>query len=220
MQKSVYSLVLSDGVVAQIDRLAYRHNTNRSSMINRILAEYVSYITPEKRMEDTFRQIESMLGMHETFRALSQPTDTTYSIRSAIRYKYNPTVRYSVELYKNSDEEIGELRVSLRSQNTSLLVCMARFFALWIQTELRYLGDCDYGEEGVFARRLRLRATDGKPHKIELSSEALGALLYAYIDVYDRSLQCYLAEINDPTNAAEEIDRMYRQYLKENTIIV
>ncbi|MBR6623769.1 MAG: ribbon-helix-helix protein, CopG family, partial [Ruminococcus sp.] len=59
MQKSVYSIVLSDDVVAQIDRLAYRHNTNRSNMINQILAEYVSYVTPEKRMQDTFARMES-----------------------------------------------------------------------------------------------------------------------------------------------------------------
>jgi len=41
MAKSVYSLVLRDEVVAEIDRLAYRMNTNRSNMINQILAEYV-----------------------------------------------------------------------------------------------------------------------------------------------------------------------------------
>ena len=39
MAKSVYSLVLRDEVVAEIDRLAYRMNTNRSNMINQILAE-------------------------------------------------------------------------------------------------------------------------------------------------------------------------------------
>ena len=38
MKKSTYSVVLSDRVVAEIDRLAYRKGTNRSSMINEILA--------------------------------------------------------------------------------------------------------------------------------------------------------------------------------------
>ena len=32
MSKSVYSLVLSDEVVQEIDRLAYRNNTNRSKI--------------------------------------------------------------------------------------------------------------------------------------------------------------------------------------------
>ena len=100
MQKSVYSIVLSDDVVAQIDRLAYRHNTNRSNMINQILAEYVSYVTPEKRMQDTFRRMESILQAADTFQVLMQPTDSTLTLRSAIAYKYNPSVRYAVELYR------------------------------------------------------------------------------------------------------------------------
>ena len=40
MNKSVYSLVLMDDVVEQIDRVAYEMNTSRSNMINQILAEY------------------------------------------------------------------------------------------------------------------------------------------------------------------------------------
>ena len=47
MKKSLYSIILSDEVVNEIDRLAYKANTNRSNMINQILAEYVSYTTPE-----------------------------------------------------------------------------------------------------------------------------------------------------------------------------
>ncbi|MBQ1203294.1 MAG: ribbon-helix-helix protein, CopG family, partial [Loktanella sp.] len=52
MNKSVYSIVLSDDVVAQVDRLAYKAGTSRSAMINRILADYVSYVTPEQRLRD------------------------------------------------------------------------------------------------------------------------------------------------------------------------
>ena len=52
MSKSVYSLVLSDDVVAQIDCAAYALGTSRSNLINQVLAEYVSLITPEKRRKD------------------------------------------------------------------------------------------------------------------------------------------------------------------------
>lgn len=48
MKKSVYSVVLSDEVIAKVDRIAYMNNTNRSNMINQILADYVSLTTPEK----------------------------------------------------------------------------------------------------------------------------------------------------------------------------
>ena len=50
MNKSVYSLVLSDEIVQEIDRMAYEAGASRSAMINQILADYVRYTTPEKRM--------------------------------------------------------------------------------------------------------------------------------------------------------------------------
>lgn len=221
MQKSVYSLVLSDDVIAQIDRLAYRHNTNRSNMINQILAEYVSYVTPEKRMADTFRAIEALLSSHDTFQPLSRPSDATFSMRSAIQYKYNPSVKYAVELYRAPGEEIGELRVSLRSQNATLLLYMKQFFRQWTVTEGRYQGGCVYGEEdGRFTRRLRLLSTDGKRGEISLSSEALGNLIYAYIDVFDRALKCYFYNLDDPAQAAKDMDAYYRAYLAAHKIIL
>ena len=39
MKKTVYSLVLSEDVVREIDKLATRRGTNRSNMVNQILAE-------------------------------------------------------------------------------------------------------------------------------------------------------------------------------------
>ena len=60
MSKSLYSLILSDEVIARIDRLATRQGTNRSALVNRILAEYCSMVTPEKR-------IETVLGGNHPF---------------------------------------------------------------------------------------------------------------------------------------------------------
>ena len=46
MKKTLYSLVLNDEVVREVDALAHRMGTNRSNLINQILAEYVNYTTP------------------------------------------------------------------------------------------------------------------------------------------------------------------------------
>ena len=54
MNKSVYSLVLMDNVVGEVDKLAYEMGTSRSNLINQILAEYVRYTTPEMRMHAIF----------------------------------------------------------------------------------------------------------------------------------------------------------------------
>ena len=42
MNKSVYSLVLSDEIVQEIDRLAYEMGQSRSAMVNQVLAEMVA----------------------------------------------------------------------------------------------------------------------------------------------------------------------------------
>ena len=62
MSKSVYSIVLMDEVVEAVDRLAYEAGTNRSNMINRILAEYAQMATPEQRIQDIFSSIEEVVS--------------------------------------------------------------------------------------------------------------------------------------------------------------
>ena len=56
MKKSVYSLVLMDDIVEAVDRVAYSQNTSRSNLINQILAEYLSLMTPESssKVADAF----------------------------------------------------------------------------------------------------------------------------------------------------------------------
>ena len=58
----MYSLMLSEKVVEEIDRLAEKEGTNRSNLVNQILAEYVSITTPEKRISDIFERIERLFA--------------------------------------------------------------------------------------------------------------------------------------------------------------
>ena len=46
MKKTLYSLMLNEEVVREIDALAHQMGTNRSALINQILADYTSVITP------------------------------------------------------------------------------------------------------------------------------------------------------------------------------
>ena len=62
MKKNLYSLTLSDEVVREVDALAHRLGTNRSALVNRILSEYVSVPTPERRINDIFEAIEALVS--------------------------------------------------------------------------------------------------------------------------------------------------------------
>ena len=60
MKKTLYSLMLNEEVVREVDALAHRMGTNRSNLINQILAEYVNYTTPERRINDVLSAIEDL----------------------------------------------------------------------------------------------------------------------------------------------------------------
>ena len=98
MGKSVYSLVLGDEVIAAADRVAYQKNMSRSALINQILAEALSCVTPERRNRSVFDAVEKWMQT-SGFRLQMMPSESVLSIHSALSYKYNPRIRYAVELY-------------------------------------------------------------------------------------------------------------------------
>ncbi|HQQ41242.1 MAG TPA: hypothetical protein PLR57_07005 [Clostridia bacterium] len=200
MTKSVYSLVLSDEIVREIDRLAYEAGESRSAMINQVLADFVRYTTPEKRMREVFGAIEHMLT-GGVFEPQLQPSDSMFSLKSALDYKYNPSVRYSVELYKNALPLLGELRVSVRSQNSALVLAMLQFFKLWTRIETAYTGRVECAmEDGRYARKLRFPEADA-------DNGAVGEGIAAYISLLDRALKSYFESINEPALAVRNVER-------------
>ena len=213
MKKSVYSLVLMDEVVDQVDRLAYQMHTNRSNMINQILAEYCSMLTPEKRMRSTLEQLMDLLGQGG-FQPLVQPSATMLTVRSALNYKYNPSVRYRVELFRSEQPEFGQLQVQLRTQNRELIYYLEQFEHIWATLEQQYLGNPRYSiENGRFLRNLRFnRAFEGHP---ALMGEAIGR----YVNAFDRALKIYFEHIERPRQALPLIEQEMRLYAADPLIV-
>ena len=201
--------------VQEIDRLAYENGSSRSAMINEILADYVSYITPEKRMREIFSQVERLLTAGSNFQVLLQPSDSMFSLRSALAYKYNPTVRYSVELSRRIAPAIGELRVSVRSQNSTLRLYMLQFFKLWSKIEQSMVGrvDCAMADD-KYVRRLM--PGDDR----ELDNEALGSAIAAYIRLFDTALQLFFHLLDQPETAIVRMESLYGDYLRSAPAIL
>lgn len=209
MSKSVYSLVLSDDVVRAVDREAYAQGTSRSNLINQILAEYLSYITPEKRMKDIFSSLCAMLEQ-EPFQVQSQGSDSILSIRSPLRVKYNPTIRYTVEL---SAEGAGELRIAARTQSQALLGLLNGFFTLFCQVEEQYLRQLCPGlepqyqiQDGRLLRRFCLLDP-------QAGSREIGEAMARYIQMIDQALKAYAAA--PPAQQEEAVRRVYLGYLRQ-----
>ncbi len=211
MKKSAYSLILSDSVVREIDKLAYMQNTNRSHMINQILAEYVSYKTPEKEIEEVFHTVEELLLGRASLQALPMTSDSLLSFRSAIAYKYNPTVKYQVVLYRGDPVYLGELRITMRTQNRGLTAALRECFMAWQRAEASYRRET----EAVLEDNRYIRLLSREKYEKQSEKLSLGEAIAAYIAAFDRALKGYF-EIGVLSSAGTDyVTRTYDMYYME-----
>lgn len=201
MSKSVYSIVLNDAVVEAVDEMAYKLGTNRSNMINQILAEKVAYVTPEQHIRNILDTVEDIINGQDVFRIMATPGDSSLMIKSSFKYKYNPSVKYSVVLNKNGNSAIGELRVTFRTQNENLLQALDNFLNIWNALEAKYQNrEIKYIQsKGKYVRALDLPVEDYDENQI-------GEMISEYITGFDRIMKLYFA--------GESIGNIERDYVK------
>lgn len=207
MAKKIYSLLLNDDVVEQIDNLAIKQGISRSNMVNRILGEYFACDTPEQRMQDIFSRVQQLIDPHSSMRFSNMPSTSMACVLSALPCRYKPTVRYNVELI-DDDKYIGRLRVSLRSQNSQLLYNIENFYTLFQQLELYNVGKRDSNvDNGKFVRLLE------KPNAMTYTEVA--EAITNYINMLDELLSVFFIG-NCDDGCIDDIKRIYATYLKNN----
>ena len=207
--------MLNDEVVREVDALAHRMGTNRSNLINQILAEYVNYTTPEQRINEVLSAIEQLMAPSRELVPFFSPNSYSMSLKSSLEYKYRPTVKYEVELYRGAGESIGELTVLFRTQSMALIQDMTDFFRLWKQIEDAHLqpltgAKIDYAlYEGKFIRSI------AAPDK-DCTTQELASALSDYITLFDKLLKGYLADRYSP----HEIEGAYCSYLNNASLYI
>lgn len=221
MNRNVYSLVLLDEIVEAVDRMAYERNTSRSSLINQILAEYLSCPTPEMRMKDIFESVEQTIRDIRCFQVQFQPSDSMISIRSALKYRYKPTIRYVLELYRECEPTVGELRVSMRTQSQPLIEILTAFFDFWSEMENRYIGSFFPGgrvpcriEPGRYIRQLLM-----PEEETQRTNQALADAISDYIRRFDSILKEYFSGLDDPEETELELEQEYIESIRNSIII-
>lgn len=208
MKKEVYSLVLSKNVISAIDREANALGVSRSNLINQILARHVNYETPEQRMQNIFSHLEDLLE-GDTFFPVAQPSDSMFSVRTALDFKYNPSLRYSVELYRDSLPILGKLKVGMRTQNPSLIRALDEFFTFWNGLEQSAGLPVAVISAGRYERLLILDDT------LVITTEAAGELIKNYIRTLDKALKTYFYS-QSPSDAVFAI---FKDYLASSVVI-
>ena len=199
MKKTLYSLMLNDEVVREVDAMAHSLGTNRSNLINQILAEYVNYETPERRINNVLSAVEQLMAPSRELVPFFAPNTLSLSLKSSLQYKYRPTVKYEVELFKSGGESIGELSVMFRTQSAALISSITEFFRLWKSIEDAHLRSAtgahiDYAlYDGKFVRSIAV------PDK-DCTAEQLAGALSEYIKLFDKLLKGYLTGRYDAHN--------------------
>jgi len=215
MRKNMYSLMLNEEVVSAIDKLAAASGTSRSGLINSILAEYVSYRTPEMRIRDMFDLMEQQIRRAGEMQIMLRSSDSLFNLRSMLSYKYNPAVNYSIELYRAAkDNTIGEIRVGMRTQNSRLKVYLLQFYKLWAKIESIYHPAANASVSGErYIRYLALPQGN-------VTEEELCSCITDYITVFDRALKLYFEHLDDTPAAVYSADRCYREYFQKHSNVL
>lgn len=216
-EKSIYSLVLSDDVVEAVDRLARSSGLSRSAMVNQLLAERVCCVTPEMRLKSITSAILSAVGGE--FYLTEQPSAATVACKTALKYRYKPTLRYSVELFGAGSKRAGELRITVRTQSDQLYSDLSGFFRCWTELEQKYIAgkisqDILFAiEPGRFTRTLNM-PPDG------ISDEALGQAVADYMAMLDEAMKQYFAQLPDTGRAGAAAEKSYAASIVKQKVII
>ncbi len=209
MKRSMYSLILTDDVVAAIDALAAQQRTSRSNYINQVLAKHISFVTPEQQMQQMFTHLINQIEQRDTpFRIQAQGSDAMLSIFGAVQYKYHPTIRYRVEFLRDMHgDKIGELKISCRTQSQTLLNIMHTFFRFWVSCEAKTNTELStqYTIQNGSLTKVLLR------HGIT-EDKIVGKLIGSYIQTFHAILQSYFTGLQQGVSGAILQHVLERQY--------
>ena len=213
MKKTLYSLMLNDEVVREVDILAHKLGTNRSNLINEILAEYVNYTTPERRINDVLSAIEQIMIPSRDLVPFFAPHTYSMSLKSSLEYKYRPTIKYEVELYKGQNDALGELSVMFRTQSEALITAMTDFFRIWKSIEDAHLypltgAKLDYSlYDDKFTRSISIPDRD-------CTADELATALSDYIRLFDTLMKGYLSGRYD----AHDVEAAYYSHMTKAAV--
>ncbi len=181
--KSVYSLVLSDEVISQVDKMAFKEGVSRSQYINDILATAVGIDTEKKLIQDIFDQINIFADEMSNFR-VQRGSQTGLDFLSSLNYKYSPKVTYSVALYEDNGLK-GDLKITLRTTNPLLLEITTCFFNDFMAIEKTYNLQSSYSVVGgKLIRKLNFKNNMDISKQITDYVSHLDKLFNEYIESY------------------------------------
>ena len=209
--KSVYSVILNDELVKRLDAVAYKSGVSRSVMLNKILSDYLGVETPYSFIENIFTSMEGLFAESVGMRFINQASNSMATVTSALEYRYNPKLKYALELFPSGD--LGQLKISLRSQNPALIDLLEDFYSFFIKLEGKYIGERVY-----FYQDLRFVRVFKRPTGV--CAEQVANEISNYVKRFDRYLNIYFSTLANLPLAKSKIEAEYRYNLANQEILL
>ncbi|MDO4289402.1 MAG: hypothetical protein Q4C55_09470 [Eubacterium sp.] len=207
MKKSVYSLMLFDEIVEKIDQIAYANNTNRSQLINDILAEKIGLETPEQKVQKILEQLDANLT--DTLSVSQVNKNSSIQFGKSLKYKYRPKIRYSYEFVNGSGGRYAVLKVSSRTKSEDLNEHFDQFFKKIHEVERKNLPeDLPVKEKLTNHKFIREFQKDGS---IAGDVDQVSNYLTDYLKMIDSAMNLYFSDTENEDFEAE-LNEIYHYY--------
>ena len=218
MKKTTYSIVLNKDVIGKIDNMAFLMNTNRSNLINNILSEYVSIETPQNAINHVFEVVRDGAKAGANLQLEENSAKSVVVTKSALKYKYNPSIKYILGMYYDKDKFIGSLKIMIRTQNEKLITLLEQFFNILEATEKGYI---DFKENSFHkVENGKLERIFVFPNDDEHSSDKIGSAVFNYMDMIDGLIKIYFRNFENLGYTVDTIDKLYKTYIQKCEIVV
>lgn len=214
MKKSVYSLMLFDEIVDEIDKIASEENLNRSQIINDILAEHLGLITPEQKIQRILDNLNKTIGKELSVKSCIKNSSIRFG--KNIDYKYKPIINYTYEFIGPVDNKFAVLKISSRSKSTELNNLFEEFFNCLSNLEQRnsfHIGiKPEKKSKHKFIREFRLEGC------IKRDLNEVTDFLINYLLMLDEALEVFFSLQGEDFD--EELQKIFNQFFESNQLQV
>lgn len=213
MKKSVYSLMLFDEIVEKIDQIAYVNNTNRSQLINDILAEKIGLVTPEQKIQKILEQLDE--NFSDTLSVSQINKNSSIQFGKSLKYKYRPKVLYSYEFTSNGQGKYAVLKISSRTKSEDLIDHFDEFFNLIAGIEKKRTNYAvDLSNKQTSHKFIREFKEEGE---LSQDTEIVADNLTRYLKMIDQAMNVYFLNIEglENRNLTELVEKIYSDYYKK-----
>lgn len=217
MSKQIYSLVLSEQVIDKIDREALIRGSNRSQIINDLLCKAFDISTPDIKMNQVMDLMTASFKDVGSLQMISASHGNTLQLRTSVAYKYNPKLKYVIEMTGKTGPIFAKLRIYSRTTSETFLQSLVMYFGYLtdfeenVRTNIGHREVSGSGyvyEDNKFVKRFECDWTTA-----DVKADAIAAYLFSYIQFLDDSIKMFFDHFGDWKYIDQQMLTLYRKHL-------